>query len=88
MGHSMGGGLSFPIAAGDYCKEIDYVFTMAPAYGVEEFDPISKGVKKYTAPNTTSVKAYYASRCRQYALFILWSKKYCGSVMVHRIYTV
>lgn len=49
MGHSMGGGLSFPIAAGDYCKEIDYVFTMAPAYGVEEFDPISKGVEKYTA---------------------------------------
>ena len=52
MGHSMGGGLSFPVAAGDYCKEIDYVFTMAPAYGVEEFNPIEKGVKIHTASNS------------------------------------
>lgn len=52
MGHSMGGGLSFPVAAGDYCKQIDYIFTMAPAYGVEEFDPIIKGVNIYTAPNS------------------------------------
>lgn len=48
MGHSMGGGLCFPVAAGD----IDYVFTMAPAYGVDSFNPIAKGVGKYNVPNS------------------------------------
>mmetsp|Transcript_28474 Transcript_28474/g.59653 ORF Transcript_28474/g.59653 Transcript_28474/m.59653 type:complete len:429 (-) Transcript_28474:52-1338(-) len=45
MGHSMGGGLSFPVAAD--C-DIDYVFTMAPAFGEELFDPINEGVEKRT----------------------------------------
>mmetsp|Transcript_22892 Transcript_22892/g.63562 ORF Transcript_22892/g.63562 Transcript_22892/m.63562 type:complete len:397 (+) Transcript_22892:83-1273(+) len=45
MGHSMGGGLSFPVAAD--C-DIDYVFTMAPAFGEEAFDPIIEGVEKRT----------------------------------------
>lgn len=51
MGHSMGGGLSFPVAAA-LGKEIDYVFTMAPAYGVKEFfDPID-AVESRTASNS------------------------------------
>jgi len=41
MGHSMGGGLSFPVAAD--CG-IDYVFVMAPAFGEPQFDPIKEGV--------------------------------------------
>mmetsp|Transcript_872 Transcript_872/g.1065 ORF Transcript_872/g.1065 Transcript_872/m.1065 type:complete len:317 (-) Transcript_872:251-1201(-) len=45
MGHSMGGGLSFPAAAD---MGIDYVFTMAPAFGEEDFDPIAEGVEKRT----------------------------------------
>lgn len=45
MGHSMGGGLSFPVAAD--C-DINYVFTMAPAFGVESFDPITEGIEKGT----------------------------------------
>lgn len=50
IGHSMGGGLSFPVAA-DF-EDIDYVFAMAPAFGEEEFDPISKGVQKRAPKNT------------------------------------
>lgn len=50
MGHSMGGGLSFPVAA-DF-SEIDYVFTMAPAFGVEDFDPIVKGVEERAPANS------------------------------------
>jgi len=50
MGHSMGGGLSFPVAA-DF-SEIDYVFTMAPAFGVEDFDPIVKGVDERAPANS------------------------------------
>jgi len=46
MGHSMGGGLCFPLAAD--CKCIEYVFTMAPAFGEPQFDPIIEGVKKRT----------------------------------------
>ena len=49
MGHSMGGGLSFPVAAD--C-DIDYVFTMAPAFGEEQFDPIKKGVEKRIPKNS------------------------------------
>lgn len=44
MGHSMGGGLSFPVSAD--C-DIDYVFTMAPAFGVEQFNPVT-AVRKRT----------------------------------------
>eukprot|EP00957_Ditylum_brightwellii_P128193 9777365-Ditylum_brightwellii.AAC.2 len=43
MGHSMGGELSFPASA---YMDIEYVFTMAPAFGEEEFDPITEGVQK------------------------------------------
>ena len=52
MGHSMGGGLCFPVVAEDLQKDIDYVFTMAPAYGVDTFNPITKGVEKRYAPNS------------------------------------
>lgn len=45
MGHSMGGGLSFPVAAD--CK-IDNVFVMAPLSGEPEFDSIEEGTKKGT----------------------------------------
>lgn len=48
-GHSMGGGLSFPVAAS---KGIDYVFTMAPVPGVPEFDSITKGVDVRTAKHS------------------------------------
>jgi len=49
-GHSMGGGLSFPVSA-DFPK-IDYVFTMAPVAGVSQFDPIVEGVDKRTVKNS------------------------------------
>mmetsp|Transcript_21303 Transcript_21303/g.31984 ORF Transcript_21303/g.31984 Transcript_21303/m.31984 type:complete len:383 (+) Transcript_21303:110-1258(+) len=49
-GHSMGGGLSFPVAA--EFQRINYVFTMAPAAGVPQFDPISNGVEKRTVANS------------------------------------
>jgi len=49
-GHSMGGGLSFPVAAG--FQKINYVFTMAPAFGVDDFDPIKKGVDVRTVKNS------------------------------------
>ncbi len=45
MGHSMGGGLSFPASAD--CK-IDHVFVMAPAYGVAPFHPIENGLEQRT----------------------------------------
>jgi len=45
MGHSMGGGLSFPVAAD--CG-VDYAFTMAPAFGEEKFDPIAEGIDRRT----------------------------------------
>lgn len=45
MGHSMGGGLSFPVAAD--CG-VDYTFTMAPAFGEEKFDPITEGIDQRT----------------------------------------
>jgi hypothetical protein len=48
-GHSMGGGLSFPVAAE---KDIDYVFTMAPFGGVPQFDPITAGVDVRAAKNS------------------------------------
>ena len=51
MGHSMGGGLCLPVAK-DFPKDIDHVFAMAPAYGVEGyFDPLDDGVRKHTATN-------------------------------------
>ena len=49
-GHSMGGGLCFYVAA-QFPQVIDYVFTMAPAYGVKEFDPIA-ATKKAVAANS------------------------------------
>ena len=49
MGHSMGGGLSFPVAAD---SNLDYVFTMAPAVGEESFDPIKEGLDKRTPKNS------------------------------------
>lgn len=39
-GHSMGGGLCFYVA-NQFPNQIDYVFAMAPAYGVAAFDPIA-----------------------------------------------
>jgi len=49
MGHSMGGGLSFPVAAD---SNLDYVFTMALAVGEEAFDPIKEGLVKRTPKNS------------------------------------
>jgi len=49
MGHSMGGGLSFPVAAD---KNIDYVFAMAPVAGESVFDPVKEGVDVRTAKNS------------------------------------
>jgi hypothetical protein len=49
-GHSMGGGLSFPVAADS--PGVNYVFTMAPAFGVSAFDPIEEGVMKKTVNNS------------------------------------
>lgn len=49
MGHSMGGGLSFPVSAD---SNVDYVFTMAPAFGEPEFNPIVEGVDKRTPKNS------------------------------------
>jgi len=49
MGHSMGGGLSFPVSAD--CN-VDYVFTMAPAFGEPQFNPIDEGVDKRTPKNS------------------------------------
>jgi hypothetical protein len=51
-GHSMGGGLSFPLAASPECKSINYVFTMAPVAGVPQFDPIKQGVDKRAVKNS------------------------------------
>ncbi|KAL7560072.1 hypothetical protein ACA910_016132 [Epithemia clementina (nom. ined.)] len=48
-GHSMGGGLCFYVAE-QFPKLIDYIFAMAPAYGVEDFDPIV-ATKKTVAAN-------------------------------------
>lgn len=48
-GHSMGGGLSFLVAAQ---KDIDYVFTMAPVGGVPKFDPITAGVNVRASKNS------------------------------------
>lgn len=45
MGHCMGGGLSFRVAA--RCH-IDYVFTMAPSSVAKAFDPITEGLEKRT----------------------------------------
>lgn len=42
IGHSMGGGLTFPLAA--MVPSVEYLFAMAPAAG--EFDPIIEGVEK------------------------------------------
>lgn len=53
MGHSMGGGLSFPVAAD--CG-IDHVFVMAPAYGEPQFDPIIEGLAQRT-PDTSMMLA-------------------------------
>lgn len=49
-GHSMGGGLSFPVAAA--FPSINYVFTMAPVAGVAAFDPIEEGVKVAASNNS------------------------------------
>lgn len=49
-GHSMGGGLSFPVAA-DFPK-INYVFTMAPVAGEPAFNPITQGVDKRAVNNS------------------------------------
>merc|ERR1712071_659219 len=53
MGHSMGGGLCFPVAA-DTNILADHVFAMAPAFGVQVFDPID-AVKKHTPKNAMIV---------------------------------
>eukprot|EP00565_Helicotheca_tamesis_P002628 CAMPEP_0185728384 /NCGR_PEP_ID=MMETSP1171-20130828/3744_1 /TAXON_ID=374046 /ORGANISM="Helicotheca tamensis, Strain CCMP826" /LENGTH=395 /DNA_ID=CAMNT_0028397091 /DNA_START=33 /DNA_END=1220 /DNA_ORIENTATION=- len=45
IGHGLGGGLSFPVAAD--CN-IDYVFSMAPIFGKQQFNPIVGGVDKRT----------------------------------------
>ena len=49
-GHSMGGGLSFAVAAN--ITEINYVFTMAPYAGVPEFDPVIKGINVRPVENS------------------------------------
>lgn len=49
-GHSMGGGLSFPVAAA--FPKINYVFAMAPASGEPAFASIPKGVDVRTANNS------------------------------------
>jgi len=54
MGHSMGGGLSYYVAA-EFGKDIDYVFTMAPAASdVEEFNCIN-AVEKSIARNSMAL---------------------------------
>ena len=52
-GHSMGGGLSFPVAAD--CPKVNYVFTMAPVAGVPQFNPIEQGVDMRTVNNSMLV---------------------------------
>ena len=49
-GHSMGGGLCFYVAD-QFPNDIDYVFAMAPAYGVAPFDPVN-ATKKTVAANS------------------------------------
>lgn len=49
-GHSMGGGLAFPIAA--EFDSIEYVFAMAPFAGVTQYDPVKRGVNKKTVNNS------------------------------------
>ena len=49
-GHSMGGGLSFPVAAA--FPKINYVFAMAPVPGEPEFDSISDGLDIRTVNNS------------------------------------
>jgi len=49
-GHSMGGGLSFPVAAA--FPNINYVFTMAPVPGVSQFDSIVEGVDRRAVSNS------------------------------------
>lgn len=39
MGHSMGGGLSYAVAA-DFHQDVEYVFTMAPVGGETPFEPV------------------------------------------------
>ncbi len=50
-GHSMGGGLSFEVAA-EFPQYINYIFAMAPLAGVPQFDPIQKGVQIQTVDNS------------------------------------
>lgn len=50
-GHSMGGGLSFEVAA-EFPQYITYIFAMAPLAGVPQFDPIRKGVQIQTVDNS------------------------------------
>lgn len=50
-GHSMGGGLCFSLVSDPEFHDIDYVFTMAPAYGEKEYDPIT-AVKARTVENS------------------------------------
>lgn len=52
-GHSMGGGLSYPVAAA--FPKINYVFTMAPEAGESAFDPIAKGVDVRTVNNSMNL---------------------------------
>lgn len=50
MGHSMGGGLSYTVAA-DFPKDVEHVFTMAPVAGEMPFEPVP-AIKKSAVKNS------------------------------------
>jgi len=49
--------LSFLVAAN--VDQINHVFTMAPAFGVSDFDPIKKGVEKRTVKSSMLLAGYW-----------------------------